>query len=199
MRNVFKVISSIISKWMKTDIHNKDFARRFALKQRMKWTRKGPIVYIILLAGWVCIIDLPDCFGINLLSTFSDVFGQTRFIIFRSSVSLAFMFSSEFDVEGGTDKSKESSAKWDGAIIVQRHVHFDKALKRKKRHRSARRTDSLCARLSERFRRATEADTGGAYADFYSMDQLGLFLLSPVRGTSVSQGYPLTSLEPIYT
>ena len=77
---------------MKTDTHNKDFARRFALKQRLKWTRKGPIVYNILLAGWVCIIDLPDCFGINLLSTFSDVFGQTRFIIFRSSVSLAFMF-----------------------------------------------------------------------------------------------------------
>ena len=92
MRNVFKVIRSIISKWMKTDIHNKDFARRFALKQRLKWTRKWPIVYTILLAAWVCIIDLPDCFGINLLSTFSDVFGQTRFVIFRSSVSLAFMF-----------------------------------------------------------------------------------------------------------
>ena len=198
MRNVFKVISSIISKWMKTDIHNKDFARRFALKKRLKWTRKWPIVYIILLAGWFRIIDLPDCFGINLLSTFSDVFGQTRFIIFRSSVSLAFMFPRSLMLREVRIRAKRVvlnetvPSSFSGMFILIRRWREKKAYRL-----------TVCAAdrkiQIDTGRRATEAGTGGAYADFYSMDQLGLFLLSPLRGTIVSQGKPFTSLEPIYT
>ena len=171
MRNVFKVFSSIISKWMKTDIHNKNFARRFALKQRLKWTRKWPIVYIILLADWVCIIDLPDCFGINLLSTFSDVFGQTRLIIFRSSVSLAFMFPRSLMLREVRIRAKRVvlnetvPSSFSGMFILIRRWREKKKAQICKAYRL-----TVCAAdrkiQIDTGRRATEADTGGAYPRF---------------------------------